>query len=178
MRMGVLGTGMVGHAIASKLVAIGHEVMMGSREAGHPKAAAWAAGAAPLGRAGTFGDVATFGDMVFNCTRGASSLDALRAAGEDNLAGKILVDVANLLPPDPSSRESLGERIQQAFPRAKVVGLGIRCTDAGVNHAFAERRNRSPWRSAMTQRRSPCMEGDCRWPATIHETLATSAANR
>jgi len=33
MKIGVLGTGMVGEAIASKLVALGHEVMMGSREA-------------------------------------------------------------------------------------------------------------------------------------------------
>ena len=121
MKVGVLGTGMVGKAIASRLVALGHDVMMGSREAGNPKALAWARDAGTLARAGTFAEAAACGEIVFNCTKGAISLDALTAAGEGNLAGKILVDVANLLPPDRSRSESLAEVIQQAFPRAKVV---------------------------------------------------------
>ena len=54
MRIGVFGTGMVGHAIAAKLVALGHDVMMGSRTANHPKASAWARDAGPRGSAGTF----------------------------------------------------------------------------------------------------------------------------
>jgi len=33
MKIGVLGTGMVGEAIATRLVALGHNVMMGSRDA-------------------------------------------------------------------------------------------------------------------------------------------------
>ena len=56
-----------------------------------------------------------------NCTHGASSIDALRAAGEKHLADKILVDVANILPPDTRGVESLGEQIQKAFPRTQVV---------------------------------------------------------
>jgi hypothetical protein len=78
---GVLGTGMVGKAIASRLVAVGHGVMMGSREAGNPKALAWARGAGPLARAGTFAEAAAFGELVFNCTQGTASLAALAAAG-------------------------------------------------------------------------------------------------
>src|SRR5262245_21747453 len=121
MKIGVLGTGMVGNAIATKLVALGHEVMMGSRTADNPKGPAWKRTANGRGFAGTFADAAAFGEIVFNCTQGARSLDALRAAGAPNLEDKILVDVANVLPPDGNTSESLGERIQKAFPRAKVV---------------------------------------------------------
>jgi hypothetical protein len=112
---------MVGEAIATKLVALGHDVMMGSRTAGNEKAAAWAAKVAPRGRTGTFADAAALGAVIFNCTQGATSLDALRAAGLDSLDGKILVDVANVLPPGTSGGDPLGQRIQAAFPRVKVV---------------------------------------------------------
>src|SRR5262245_5294808 len=121
MHMGVLGTGTVGSAIATRLIALGHDVMMGFRTAGNPKAAAWVAGTGGRGHAGTFAETAAFAAVVFNCTRGVSSLDALGAAGEKNLEGKIVVDVANVLPPSDRGGESLGEQIQKAFPLAKVV---------------------------------------------------------
>ncbi len=121
MKIGVLGTGMVGDAIASKLVALGHDVMMGSRAATNPNAVAWAKRAGGLAKTGTFADAASFGEVLFNCTHGASSLDALRAAGEKALEGRVLVDVANVLPPGEPGPGSLGERIQEAFPRARVV---------------------------------------------------------
>lgn len=121
MKIGVLGTGMVGSVIASRLIALGHEVMMGSRTANNPKATAWTSKTGTGARSGTFADTATFGELVFNCTHGASSLDALRAAGAKNLEGKVVVDVANVLPPGDRGIESLGERIQATFPLAKVV---------------------------------------------------------
>jgi predicted dinucleotide-binding enzyme len=121
MKIGVLGTGMVGEAIAGKLVELGHEVMMGSREAKNPKGVAWAERAGARAHAGSFADTAGFGELLFNCTHGGSSVEALRAAGESRIADKILVDVANILPPDKSAPRSLGEEIQHAFPRARVV---------------------------------------------------------
>jgi predicted dinucleotide-binding enzyme len=120
MKIGVLGTGMVGQAIASKLVGLGHEVMMGSRAADNPKATTWAQKAGSGGRAGTFAETAAFGEIVFNCTKGINSLAALTAAGIENLEGKILVDIANVLPAAPAA-DSLGQRIQHAFPLTKVV---------------------------------------------------------
>jgi predicted dinucleotide-binding enzyme len=114
MRIAVLGTGMVGQAIAGKLRDLGHDVQVGSRSAGDGKV--------------EFAAAAAHGEVVFNCTSGAASLDALAAAGEENLSGKLLVDVAN--PLDFSgggpalftdSTDSLGERIQTAFPSARVV---------------------------------------------------------
>jgi predicted dinucleotide-binding enzyme len=129
MRIGVLGTGMVGNAIATKLVSVGHEVMMGSRTAGNPRAQGWAASAGERGSAGTFADAATFGELLFNCIAGAHALEALEAARRDNLDGKILVDVANPLdftrgmPPTLTvcNTDSLGEQIQRTFPDVKVV---------------------------------------------------------
>jgi predicted dinucleotide-binding enzyme len=129
MRFGVLGTGMVGQAIAGKLVELGHEVTMGSRSAGNEKAVAWAAEAGEGASAGSFADAAGFGEVVVNATAGGASLEALEAAGADNLAGKVLIDAANPLdfsggmPPTLSvcNDDSLGERIQRAFPDARVV---------------------------------------------------------
>jgi 8-hydroxy-5-deazaflavin:NADPH oxidoreductase len=129
VNIGILGTGMVGKTIASKLVELGHEVRMGSRAAGNESAVAWAAEAGEGASTGTFADAAGFGEVVFNCTAGVASLDALAAAGETNLAGKLLIDVANPLdfsqgmPPSLSvcNTDSLGERIQRAFPATHVV---------------------------------------------------------
>jgi predicted dinucleotide-binding enzyme len=130
MKFGVLGTGMVGASIASKLVALGHEVRMGAREAGNEKAGAWAASAGGAASSGTFADAAKFGEIVFSATRGDAALAALEAAGRQNLKGKVLVDVSNPLdfsrgmPPTlftGAAGDSLGERIQKAFPDAKVV---------------------------------------------------------
>lgn len=129
MKIGVLGTGMVGNALATKFAGIGHEVKMGARDAKNEKAAAWAASAGAKASPGTFADAASFGEIVLNCTSGAGSLDALKAAGAANLRGKVLVDVANPLdfsrgmPPSlfTGANDSLGERIQAAFPDARVV---------------------------------------------------------
>jgi predicted dinucleotide-binding enzyme len=129
VKIGILGTGMVGKTIASKLVELGHEVRMGSRAAGNENAVAWATEAGEGASEGAFADAAGFGEIVFNCTAGVASLDALKAAGDTNLAGKLLIDVANPLdfshgmPPGLSvcNTDSLGERIQRAFPATHVV---------------------------------------------------------
>lgn len=129
MRFGVLGTGMVGHALAGKLVELGHEVMMGSRQAGNEKAAAWAAAAGEGASEGSFADAAGFGEFVVNATAGMASMEALGSAGHENLADKVLIDVANPLdfsqgmPPMLSvcNDDSLAEQIQRAFPSARVV---------------------------------------------------------
>jgi hypothetical protein len=114
MRIAVLGTGMVGQALSGKLAELGHDVKVGSRTASDG--------------AVEFADAAAHGEIVFNCTSGAASLDALAAAGAENLSGKVLIDVAN--PLDFSgggpalftdTTDSLGERIQAAFPDARVV---------------------------------------------------------
>jgi predicted dinucleotide-binding enzyme len=129
MEIGVLGTGMVGQTIGSKLVQLGHQVMLGSRTAANPKAIAWAnEEGSPHALHGTFKNAAKFGEIVFNCTLGAASLDVLNEIGAENLKGKILIDLSN--PIDYSGEgltltvcntDSLGEQIQRAFPETRVV---------------------------------------------------------
>ncbi len=128
MKIGILGTGIVGQTIGSRLVQLGHDVMMGSREAANPKAITWAKEEGHHASFGTFANAAAFGEIVFNCTVGSASLAALRQAGGENLDGKVLIDTAN--PLDYSTpvwtltvcnTDSLGEQIQRAFPKARVV---------------------------------------------------------
>jgi predicted dinucleotide-binding enzyme len=129
MRIGILGTGMVGQAIGSKLIQLGHEVKMGSRTADNEKATQWVKANGVRASQGTFADAAAFGEILFNCTAGMASLDALRMAGPANLKDKILIDIANPLdfskgmPPTLAicNTDSLGEQIQRAFPDVKVV---------------------------------------------------------
>lgn len=129
MRIAVLGTGNVGDTIGSKLIEVGHTVMMGSRTPNNEKAKAFVAKHHGKASAGTFEDSAAYGEIIFNCTAGVGSIEALKLAGEKNINGKIIVDIANPLdfskgmPPSLAvvNTNSLGEEIQKAFPQAKVV---------------------------------------------------------
>lgn len=129
MKIAVFGTGNVGDTIGSKLVELGHPVMMGSRTNDNEKAKAFVAKHNGKASAGTFADAAAFGEIVFNCTAGMGSIEALKQAGEKNLDGKVIVDLANSLdfskgmPPSLAivNTNSLGEEIQRTFPKTLVV---------------------------------------------------------
>jgi hypothetical protein len=119
---------MVGQTLADKLIELGHEVMMGSRSAQNEHAAAWAGKAGSRGGIGTFGDAAHFGETLLNCTQGSVSLQALRQVDRKDLAGKVLIDVANALDFSQGmptlticNTDSLGESIQREFPETNVV---------------------------------------------------------
>lgn len=140
MQIAVLGTGTVGRTMAGALAGLGHEIVIGTRD---PKATLArtepdSMGAAPFStwlqehphvHLAAYADVAAGAELVVNATEGASSLAALAAAGAENLADKILVDISNPLdfshgmPPtlNPVNTDSLGEQIQRKFPDAKVV---------------------------------------------------------
>jgi 8-hydroxy-5-deazaflavin:NADPH oxidoreductase len=128
MKITVLGTGVVGDTIATRLIENGHEVRMGSRIRGNPRAEAWVKKCGPSASQGNFADATTFGEMVFNCTNGAKALEAVANAEARHFDGKILVDVSNALDPSTqppglvlNSNTSVGERLQAALPLAKVV---------------------------------------------------------
>lgn len=126
-KIGILGTGMVGKALGSRLVDLGHDVLMGARQPGNSAAAQWAKDSG--GAAGTFQEAAAHGELLINATAGAGSEAALRQAGADRLDGKVVLDTANPLdfsagfPPslNPVNTDSLGERLQAAFPGARIV---------------------------------------------------------
>jgi 8-hydroxy-5-deazaflavin:NADPH oxidoreductase len=128
MKIGLLGSGNVGQTIGTKLVQLGHDVMMGSRDPANPKAIAWAKKEGHHALYGSFMNAAAFGELIINCTLGSASVDALHQAGSENLKGKILIDTANPLDYSTknwtltiSNNDSLGEQIQRTFPEALVV---------------------------------------------------------
>jgi predicted dinucleotide-binding enzyme len=129
MNITVLGTGSVGQTIGSRLIELGHIVKMGSRTTTNEKGTAWAAKHPGKASLATFADAAAFGELIFNCTLGMESVNILKMAGENNINGKIVIDVTNPLdfskgmPPSLSvcNTGSLGEEIQKAFPNVKVV---------------------------------------------------------
>jgi predicted dinucleotide-binding enzyme len=140
MNVAVLGTGMVGRTLAAKFAGLGHQVNVGTRDVastatrtdpdamGNPPYSAWAA-SHPAVRLATFAEAAADAELIVNATSGHVSLAALQAAGQEHLAAKVLLDVANPLdfsagmPPTlfVKDTDSLGEQIQAAFPQLKVV---------------------------------------------------------
>ena len=124
-----MGTGMVGQAIGSRLIELGHEVKMGSRQARNEKAIAWAEAASQGASEGSFTDAAEFGELVVNATPGEASVEVCEQAEAENLSGKVLIDVSNPLdfsegfPPKLGvcNDDSVAEQIQRAFPDARVV---------------------------------------------------------
>jgi 8-hydroxy-5-deazaflavin:NADPH oxidoreductase len=129
--IGILGTGQVGQTIGKKLVQLGYNVTLGSRTADNEKAKQWATHTGSTAKTGTFEDAARNADVVFVCTNGAGTLDAIKMAGAENLKGKLVIDLTNPLdfsngmPPSLlkglHNTYSLGEAVQDAVPDAKVV---------------------------------------------------------
>lgn len=130
-KIGIFGTGMVGNTIGTRLIELGYEVMMGSRTSQNEKAAAWVKLNKTNTSQGTFAEAAKFGGIIFNCTKGEFSLEAINLAGTNNLKNKILIDVSNPLDfsngmppsllPALSNTNSLGEEIQKIIPDTDVV---------------------------------------------------------
>ncbi|MCU1657135.1 MAG: oxidoreductase [Pseudonocardiales bacterium] len=140
MKIAVLGTGFAGRTLADGLAGLGHEVAIGTRDVaatlkrtepdrmGNAGYGVWAEGH-PHIQLARFADAAAGADLLVNATSGAGSISALTDAGAANLAGRVLLDVANPLdfsqgfPPNlfVKDSDSLAEQIQRAFPDARVV---------------------------------------------------------
>jgi predicted dinucleotide-binding enzyme len=138
MKIGILGSGVVGQTLGGKLASTGHEIVLGTRSPhelgakrglGKTSLGDWLARTGKNARVATFAEAAAHAEVVINATGGMVSLEALRLAGEPGLNGKVLIDAANPLdfsrgmPPTLSvcNDDSLGEQIQRAFPKVRVV---------------------------------------------------------
>jgi predicted dinucleotide-binding enzyme len=128
MKVGVLGSGEVAKTLADGFLKHGHQVTLGSRTP--DKLAEWAA-SNPQGHTGTFAAAAEFGELLVLAVKGSVASEALRLAGEKNLAGKAVVDACNPIADAPPSNgvlkfftdinESLMEKLQLEFPHAHFV---------------------------------------------------------
>jgi predicted dinucleotide-binding enzyme len=129
VKIGMLGSGVVGQTLGAGLVLHGHEVKMGTRTPSSDKVQGWAAKTGRGASAGTFAEAAAFGDMAILATSWDGTEEAVRFAGAKNLAGKVLIDATNPLdfsqgaPPrltvPPAG--SAGAQVQQWLPGVKVV---------------------------------------------------------
>jgi predicted dinucleotide-binding enzyme len=129
-RVGVIGSGQVGRALAAGFAARGHEVTIGTREpAENDDLQAWAAQQQNVA-IGTFSAAAEAGEIVVLATRGTAVEQAIQTAGPQHFAGKVVIDATNPLAPDPSTggpglavghTDSGGEIVQRALPDARVV---------------------------------------------------------
>jgi hypothetical protein len=128
MKIGVLGSGVVGQVLADGFIAHGHEAMRGS---GAPaKLAAWQAGGGPRAQVGTFAEAARFGEVVVLAVKGSAAVEVVSACG-GLLAGKPVIDTTNPIADAPpvngvlrfftGPNESLLERLQAKAPGARFV---------------------------------------------------------
>jgi predicted dinucleotide-binding enzyme len=126
-RIGVLGSAIVGKTLAAGFKAHGYEVRIGSRDPSKLADFAAASGIA----AGSFAEVAGWGEALVLAVRGAAAEEALRLAGDGNLRGKVVIDATNPISDAPpvdgviqfftGPNSSLMERLQEAYPQTRFV---------------------------------------------------------
>jgi len=130
MKIGILGSGIVGQTLGAGFRKHGHEVMMGTRNPASDKVRKWLA-ATPGASAGTFSDAAKFGELLVLAVLGRVAEQVIALAGPENCAGKTVMDTTNPISDEPlvngvlkfttGPNESLGEKIQALASRARVV---------------------------------------------------------
>ncbi len=131
MKYAVLGTGMVGITLASRLVQLGHDVGMGARETANEKAVHWAASNGPTASSGNFAEVASRAEIIVLATAGGAVKSVASEIGGEISPDKVIIDVTNPLDfsrgmppsllPELSGTTSAAETLQAALPDARVV---------------------------------------------------------
>lgn len=139
MRVGIIGSSSVAQTLASGFLQKGHDVMVGTRDPkktlanttvgpmGQQPLSAWAK-AHPKAKVGTFAQAAQHGEVLVMAVHGANIAEAVKAAGPDNLAGKLVLDTSNPLDfrPDGAHKpanipDSCIQVAQRTAPKAKFV---------------------------------------------------------
>jgi predicted dinucleotide-binding enzyme len=128
MKFAVLGSGQVGRSLGAGLVRHGHEVLMGTRDAGAAHVVSWVAEVGDRGRAVSYEEAATEAEIACLVTAWGGAESALTLAGSSNLAAKVVIDVTNPFGRGPSGPtlvighdDSAGEQVQRWLPESLVV---------------------------------------------------------
>lgn len=129
MKIGILGSGVVGQVLGNGFIKHGYEVMIGTRSP--EKLSEWKVKAGKGGQVGSFAEAAAFGDLVVLAAKGTTAKNTLQMAGAANLKGKVIIDTTNPIadaPPEngvlkffTSLDNSLMEQLQAAYPNARFV---------------------------------------------------------
>jgi predicted dinucleotide-binding enzyme len=130
MKVGIIGSGIVGRVLAKAFLSESHEAMLGTRNVSKEEVVKWKS-ENPKGKTGTFEETAKFGELLVLATNGLATEEIIKTAGENNFNGKVVIDTTNPIAATPptngvlhyftSLEESLMERIQKQIPNAKVV---------------------------------------------------------
>jgi len=129
MKVGIIGSGNVGHAIGTGFIKLGHEVKMGSRDPNKKEVREWVEKMGSLASSGTFEETARFGELLVISTLWTGTENAIKLADPKNFAGKVVIDTINPLdfskgmPPTLAigQTDSAGESVQRWLAEAKVV---------------------------------------------------------
>jgi 8-hydroxy-5-deazaflavin:NADPH oxidoreductase len=130
MKIGIIGSGIVGRVLATAFLQEGNQVTLGTRNTSKEEVVKWQHENTG-GRTGSFGETALFGDVIVLATAGTAAEEALHLAGADNFTGKTVIDATNPIAAVPpvngvlqyftSPNQSLMERLQQLLPKANFV---------------------------------------------------------
>ena len=130
MKIGILGSGIVGRVLASAFLQEGHLVMLGTRNISKDEVIKWQKENTG-GRLGSFQETAQFAEIIVLAVSGLAAEDAITLAGKEHFFEKTVIDATNPLaavPPDngvlkffTTLENSLMERIQQILPDARLV---------------------------------------------------------
>lgn len=178
MKVGIIGSGVVGQVLATAFLTENNEVMLGTRDTGKADVVKWKE-ANPKGQTGTFADTAAFGDVLVLAVAGLAAEEALAQSGAENLRGKVVIDATNPIAKEAPEggvlkfftdlNQSLMERLQRAFPEARFVKafnsvgnalmykpqfaegrptMFICGADSGAKHTVTDIVNRFGWETA------------------------------
>lgn len=94
MKIGIIGSGLVGQVLGKAFLSEGYEVMLGTRDTAKEEVVKWKEENA-AGQTGTFEETAKFGEMIVLATGGAVAEDAVKLAGPENFTEKTVIDTTN-----------------------------------------------------------------------------------
>ena len=130
MKIGIIGSGIVGQVLAKAFANEGHQVMLGTRNTAKQEVTTFK-NENPQIHIGNFAETAKYGALIVLAVSGGAVLEVVQLAGKDNFSNKPVIDATNPIAAAPpvdgvlrfftDFNESLMEKIQQQIPEAKLV---------------------------------------------------------
>ena len=130
MKIGIIGSGVVGQVLGKAFLSEGHDVMLGTRNTSKDEVIKWKK-ENPAGQLGSFQETAQFGQIIVLCVSGLAAENAIELAGKAHFSQKVVIDATNpiaAVPPDngvlkffTTLEDSLMERLQKILPDAWLV---------------------------------------------------------